>query len=401
MSRAREIVFNRPYLYPLQKAAIYSPARYSLIEASTKSGKTVGCLIWIIEQTYGLRPGQSAWWVAPVYAQALIAYRRAKKFLPHTSYRSNDTEMRIDLLPYGGSIFFRSGQNPDNLYGEDVYAAVVDEASRLNEQSWFAIRSTLTATRGHVRIIGNVKGRRNWFYHMCRKAESGEPDMDFHRITAWQAVEGGILDREEIEGAKRLLPENVFRELYMAEASSDEGNPFGFDHVRSCIRPLSSRPVSAWGGDLAKSVDWSVMIGLDSDGFTAAFERFQSPWRETMQRIKETIGQGRAAIDSTGVGDPIVEELQRTNSRIEGFKFSSASKQMLMEGLAVAIQSEMIYYPPGVIVSELESFEYEYTRTGVRYSAPSGYHDDCVCALALANYKLGGRNKQKAKVIFL
>jgi hypothetical protein len=37
-----------------------------------------------------------------------------------------------------------------------------------------------------------------------------------------------------------------------------------------------------------------------------------------------------------------------------------------------------------VIVAELEEFGYEYTRTGVRYSAPEGLHDDTVCALALA-----------------
>ena len=38
---------------------------------------------------------------------------------------------------------------------------------------------------------------------------------------------------------------------------------------------------------------------------------------------------------------------------------------------------------------ELEQFEYEYTRTGVRYSAPDGQHDDTVCALALAVSKHG------------
>ena len=45
----------------------------------------------------------------------------------------------------------------------------------------------------------------------------------------------------------------------------------------------------------------------------------------------------------------------------------------------------------GVIVKELEAFEYEYTRTGVRYSAPEGLHDDAVCALALAIAKRNTR----------
>jgi hypothetical protein len=44
-----------------------------------------------------------------------------------------------------------------------------------------------------------------------------------------------------------------------------------------------------------------------------------------------------------------------------------------------------VFYPDGVIRRELESFEYVYSRTGIRYSAPEGFHDDAVCALAQAH----------------
>jgi len=81
-----------------------------------------------------------------------------------------------------------------------------------------------------------------------------------------------------------------------------------------------------------------------------------------------------------------VERLQRELGNVEGYSFSSSSKQRLMEGLAVAIQHGEIRYPQGVIVSELDAFAFEYTRTGVKYSAPSGMHDDCVMALSLAVY---------------
>jgi hypothetical protein len=70
--------------------------------------------------------------------------------------------------------------------------------------------------------------------------------------------------------------------------------------------------------------------------------------------------------------------------QIEGLRFTSSSKQQLMEGLSSAIQQKLIRYPDGVIVDELNIFEYIFTSTGVRYSAPSGFHDDCVMALALA-----------------
>ena len=88
-----------------------------------------------------------------------------------------------------------------------------------------------------------------------------------------------------------------------------------------------------------------------------------------------------------------MEGLVRENPELfEGLKFTQSSKQQLMEGLAVAIQRREIHFPhEGPLIRELEMFEYEYTRTGVRYSAPEGAHDDCVVALALAVSKWQGQ----------
>jgi hypothetical protein len=41
-----------------------------------------------------------------------------------------------------------------------------------------------------------------------------------------------------------------------------------------------------------------------------------------------------------------------------------------------------------VLTSELQRYEYAISPTGViTYNAPAGYHDDCVIALALANWR--------------
>lgn len=378
-----QVVFERPFLYPKQLAAIYDEKRYSLIEATTKAGKTWGCIVWILEQAMAGKAGQNFWWVAPVFPVAKIAFRRVKEVLPPNLFDKNESELTITLAN-GAVIWFKSGDRPDNLYGEDVYAAVIDEASRMKQESWHALRTTLTHTKGPMRIIGNVKGRKNWFYKLARKAEEGDPTMGYHKITSADAVAGGILDQAEIDDARSKLPAAVFRELYEAEPSNDEGNPFGFSAIQACIAPLSVAPPIAFGADLAKSVDWTVQIGLDRDGCVSKFERWQSPWQETIQRIQRISGRTRTVVDSTGVGDPILDALQRGNGVFEGLVFTSRSKQMLMEGLAVAIQQKLIRFPDGPIVQELEAFEYEYTQTGVKYSAPEGMHDDCVCALALA-----------------
>ena len=331
------------------------------------------------------KPGHSFWWISPVYPQAKVAFRRLKRGINEKLYTANESELTITLVN-GSVISFRSAEKPDNLYGEDVYAAVMDEASRMREEAWHAIRSTLTATRGPVRIIGNVKGRRNWAYRMARVAEGGEPNWLYSRLTAADAIDAGIIDANEIEQAKRQLPEAVFKELYFAEPSDDGGNPFGQEAIRKCIGDISSNPPVIYGVDLAKSVDWTVAVGLDEAGAVCRLDRYQLPWEETVRKLAQEIGSVSSIVDSTGVGDPIVERLQRELSNVEGYHFSSSSKQKLMEGLAVAIQSSEVRYPQGVIVSELDIFTYEYTRTGVRYSAPSGMHDDCVMALALAVY---------------
>ena len=380
------ITYRRPWMYEKQREAFFNDSRYSICEASSKAGKTVGCMAWLLEQAILGKPGQNFWWIAPVYPQARIAFRRMKRGLPKELYEPNESELTLKLAN-GTTLWFKSGEKPDNLYGEDVYGAVIDEATRCRAEVWYAIRSTLTATRAPARIIGNVKGRKNWAYQMARRAEAGDPAMSYHKITAADAVEAGVLAADEIEDARRTLPESVFRELYLAEPSDDGGNPFGLAAIARCVGSLSSgeAPAVVFGVDLAKSVDWSVVVGLDEDGAVCRFERFQKPWRETLQTVLDVCGYIPTLCDSTGVGDPIVESLQREGgSNFESFKFTSPSKQALMEGLAVAIQSGTVSFPDGPIRSELEEFEYEYSRTGVRYSAPAGLHDDCVMALALA-----------------
>lgn len=393
---AEQWQYTRPTLYEKQEAAIFDDARISVIEAGTKSGKTVGCMAWIMEQAWMGKRGQNFWWVAPYYAQAAIAYRRMKDGLPPQVFKHNDNDMTLTLTN-GAVVWFKSGDKPDTLYGEDVYAAVVDEASRLRKESWWAVRSTLTATRGPMRIIGNVKGKLNWAYKLAKRAKDwverwvaggkkGPKLYAYHRITCWDAVEAGVLDIQEIEDARDDLPPEVFEELYEAQATETGSNPFGNEAIDDCTLQFIPTGVPlVWGWDLARKRDWTVGVGLDEYGQVVAQERFRTSWPGTIERIIANTGNTPALIDSTGVGDAILGQLQRDGgTNYEGFVFSSKSKQQLMEGLSVAIQNAEVTFSDGVLVDELKSFEYEHTRTGVVYSAPEGMHDDCVCALALA-----------------
>lgn len=251
---SRVVRYVRPDITPYQERAFFHDKRYGLVFASTKAGKTVGALIWIIEQAV-LGPGKGAnyWWVAPIRPVAKIAFRRAKRAIMDGGIQIevNETEMTI-TLPNGAVIWFKSAHDPDSLYGEDVYAAVIDEMTRMAEPSWVAVRSTLTATRGPIRMVGNQRGVLNWAYKLAVKAQAeGNEAWVIERITAWEAVEAGILDREEIEDAQRTLPTDVFEELYLAQPSKRTR----FFSSTPTIMPASAVPE---GAKMVRAWDFAV-----------------------------------------------------------------------------------------------------------------------------------------------
>lgn len=291
------IRYERPPLYPAQEAAIFAPERYAVIEASTKSGKTYACIAWLFEQAIlAERPGRQFWWVAPSVGQARIAFDRLVRGLPRGMAQTSESALTL-RLPNGSVIAFRTGENADALYGEDVHAAVVDEATRLKPAAWHAVRSTLTATRGPVRIIGNVNGTRNWAYALARQAEAGHAEMHYARITAYDAVEAGVLARAEVEDARARLSEAVFRELYLAEPAASLSliyAPFGPENVSTAAAYVRD------AGPLWVGYDWGFTepthIGLYQyrDGVLYQFDELVGSGRSEQTWVETVLGRVEA-----------------------------------------------------------------------------------------------------------
>lgn len=379
-----------PNLYPKQREVFYNPARVVVCEATTKAGKSVAGLHWLFCFCLESPEPRRCLWVSPIHPQARHMFERAERILmradpQHRVWSSNKTERRLNVGKC--HIVFAGSDEPDSLYGTDNSRVVIDEASRCKPTTWPAVRSTLTATQGLVRIIGNVKGRKNWAYAMARKAQAGEPGYAYFKLTAHDAVDGGVLTADDVEAARRDLTDSDFRELYLAEPTEDGSNPFGMQYIAAAVMPQQPEKLTAcFGIDLARKQDWTVVRGVAADGTPTIFDRWQGlSWEATVDRIVGIVGTTPALADATGVGDAVVEQLNRRQPNIIGQLFTPSSKQNMMMKLAIGIQKGKCGVIDGTERSELESFEFTYTRTGgVRYSAPDGSHDDCVCGLALA-----------------
>jgi len=229
-----QLSIQKPKLTSYQKDFLYNDSRFTITEASTKIGKTFSHIWWLFEQSHAdwNKENYNHWWVAPVYAQAKIAFNRLKAKVGRTgAYKINESNLII-TTPLGTHIHFKSAEKPDNLFGEDVYSIVFDEAPRARVEAFYALRSTITSTGGKMKLIGNFGGTANWMHQLKEKSKT-DKQYAYFKITAWDAVKEGILDQSEIEQAQRDLPPKIFKQLYLAEEQESDDQLCRFDAINS------------------------------------------------------------------------------------------------------------------------------------------------------------------------
>jgi len=382
-------------LHESQREVYGKLARFSVLEIGRRWGKTTfGRVICTYDAIHGKKVG----WFAPSYKYLAEPVREFERALGPIIARHDRVEHRMELRTRG-VVDFWTLEDVDAGRSRDYDLVVIDEAGMVGHllDCWQqSIRATLTDRKGRALFLGTPKGSGD-FHRLFSQAES-DASGEFRAFRIGSAA-NPHLDPAEIEAARRMLPAQVFAQEYEGIPAEDGGNPFGLSAIAQCVAPMSSDAPEVWGVDLAKSSDYTVAVALDGAGRVCRLERWQAPWTVTREKLARMLGQLPAQIDSTGVGDPIVEDLRKVCRRAEGFKFSSATKQQLMEGLQIAIQTAEVRFPEGWLRAELEAFGFRYSARGaVQYEATVG-HDDGVCALALALHARRQRRPLIVKVI--
>ena len=159
------------------------------------------------------------------------------------------------------------------------------------------------------------------------------------------------------------------------------------------------------GVDLAKHVDFTVLTVIDKTTHRVVYwDRFNeinySLQKAKIESVAARYNNALVRVDSTGVGDPIVEDLIRGDVRCEPFIFTNKTKAELIENLLIMIDEGKVKYPKiPELLQELNSFTFKELGSGkIRYEAPDSGHDDCVMSLALACYRLGKKEEPNLTV---
>lgn len=364
-----------------------SPARYRVVCIGRRGGKTEFLINEVIR---GAIKNPGTWWiVAPSYRQVkAIVWQRLKAILrvdPRWIYNEQELSAMHPII--NTRIELRGADNEDSLRGVGLKGVGLDEAAMIRANVWpEIIRPMLADSKGKAIFISTPKGR-NWFFDLF--SQNGN---DWAR---WQfpTTINKYIDRDEIEQMRLDMSERIFKQEVMAEFLDDETGVFR--RVRTCVAGEFKDPVRGqfyvMGVDLAKSEDFTVLTVIDATTReVVAHERFNDiMWSEQKLRIQALARRYNNAmcfVDATGIGDPIVEDLQSAGVSVDPFKFTNTSKYDLISNLTLALEQRLITFPRvEVLIDELLQYEYSISDGGrIKYSAPVGKHDDCVISLALA-----------------
>ena len=399
MMKKKRLRLYRPH--PGQTVLHSSKARFRVAACGRRWGKTLASTAEIVKSAWEV-PGSLSFWVAPVYRQSMIAFDLVRKGLPRGVISKIDKGEKRVFLANGSVIEFRSAEIHKNLRGFGIDFLVVDEAAFLPRELWEEVlRPTLSDREGRALFVGTPKGK-NWFFNaFARGRDKGEKNW---ASFTFPTGNNPYIKEDEIAEARSSLPDRVFRQEYLADFVEDAGCVFF--GITECIGGELKDPIPKEtyyaGLDLARYRDYTVLTILDSSGSLVYFDRFRRVgWTLLKRRVAGALRRYNRAtvwVDSTGVGDPVLEDLRRMGISSQGITFTIHSKTALIENLALGIEERKIKIPHITeLIDELLIFEVTRTPHGYsRYSAPESYHDDCVVSLALAWWGMRGMRVEQS-----
>lgn len=398
--------------HPGQRVVVDSTARYKVLNCGRRWGKTkIGCKV-LIDQANSAPEGSVLWWVAPTYKIVKRGYRELLRQLPPgllTHSPPPDTNFdagRSVILKFknGTQIEFYSAERPEGMLGEGVHFAVLDEAATMPSRIWEQIvRPTLMDKKGGGLLISTPRGR-NWFYKRWLMGQDPqEPDWSSWTFTSY---DNPYVEDSEVQAMKKELPRVMFEQEAMAQFIADGSAVFQWPHQfiqtnmvfeNGMVEDMSPKGSTVFLGiDLAKTSDFTVLYGArENDRRNVYFERFHDVrWKEQKRRIKRAVAKlmhdgadnVTLVMDSTGLGDPIVEDMEDMGFDVIGINFSTFKTKMVT-ALAKDLEVGKAFLLEDAGLVEFENYAMSTTPSGrITYSAPEGEHDDIVSAKMLSHW---------------
>jgi phage FluMu gp28-like protein len=420
---ADPVEFCRSWLgyepYPCSHAFLRDRSRFTALVQARQTGKTFNGsakLLW-----FALRhPASLSIVTAPKLDQARnVALKTLSDHLHRLRVRDpalfsavcGDEGIRRGAIRLrNGSVIRAEAPVPETIRGHTAKAVYLMEANflRRDEELYAAVLFTLNTTRGYLVAESTPWSRDSVFYRMHTSPDYA--GFSRHRVPYTEALTpNGPLNPEDVEVIRRQLGGDTsrWRREMLCEWPEDEDawlpaelitGATDLDAAYWRVEDLHRGDIHA-GLDLGKHRDPSALTVLERSGsalYLRLFHRFplETDYSSIIGYVKHLQDRwriSRVAVDETGVGGYIVEEMQRSGVRVSGVTFTEQSKEEMAAALREAFTSRegdhpILHLPPDRdLETELNTERFTHAKTGrLQFTHPEGTRDDAFWALALA-----------------
>lgn len=200
-------------LHDLQYQIFNDPARFVIVSAGRRFGKTVLAVVKML--TIALRTEKAlVWYIAPTYKQAkMIAWKMLLEMTPaNLIKKKNEVDLLVTLVN-GSEICLKGADNEDSLRGVGLDYVVLDEYGTMKPNVWQEIiRPMLTDRKAPALFIGTPKGK-NHFWELWMKGQRKDGNFSSYQAKTEQ---NPYIPRSEIVEAKTVMNERYFRQEFEA-----------------------------------------------------------------------------------------------------------------------------------------------------------------------------------------
>jgi len=391
----------RKYQLPIL-GALDNGIKRALIVWHRRSGKDKVCFNYMVKKAAAEKG--TYFYFLPSYTQAKKVIwdnmdDEGFKMLDHVPHqvvkKKREDELKIELT--NGSIIqlIAADTFDKTSVGTNPRGVVLSEYSICSPVVWDFLRPILLINKGWAIFNFTPRGMN----HAWKLQETIKRNANWFVETLTITDTDVLTPKDIIDEVKEGMPQDLADQEFYCKYIEGATSVFRRidENLHNEHKTLERNKRYQIGIDLAKYRDFTVISIIDLHTFHCVKQiRFNRiDWSEQKEIIIKEVNywnRARTFIDSTGVGDPIVEDLQRLLPSVQPFKFSETSRTQLLQNLQVMFEQDKLKIPnEQELIDELKSMQYELVGKKAKMKVPEGLHDDRIMSLALGCWGLSER----------
>jgi hypothetical protein len=215
-----------------QRDVLLSDAHQIILLVTRQGGKSTVSSIRALHRAL-YTPASLVLLLAPSYRQSKELFRKVKDALaalPFPAPLASESALELEFTNFS-RIVALPGKEATIRGFSGVSLLIVDEASRVPDELYQAIRPMLAVSGGDILLLSTPFGKRGFFFEEWEQSGAA-----WHR-TKITATECPRITPEFLEQERRQIPDFIFRQEYMCEFVETIDQVFRYDDIQRALDP--------------------------------------------------------------------------------------------------------------------------------------------------------------------